>query len=146
MFHKVSSLTVEEKQKPTYQKRKTQTQNPKRHIPNQKFKLTITSDSSLQLHINTGQNSGFNSPLWDSLCSVSYRLHVPFQTNKRRKKENPKEAQKKKKPWKLKNFIRSLLFSPNLGDLPEDYMALILGIEVALELWSSSSKSVRWLY
>ena len=34
---------------------------------------TLTSVSSLQLHVNIGQNSKFNSPLSDSLYSVSYK-------------------------------------------------------------------------
>ena len=61
----------------------TTEENPKQTLDND---TTLTSVSSLQLHVNTGQNSGFNSPLLDSLCSMSYCLHVLFQTNKRRKK------------------------------------------------------------
>ena len=81
---------------------RSQTQNPKCHIPDQKFRLTLTSISSLQLQINTCQNSGFNSPLSDSLCSTPYCLHVPFQTNKQRKKEIPN---KKKNREKLKTLF-----------------------------------------
>ena len=61
----------------------TTEENPKQTLDDD---TTLTSVSSLQLHVNTGQNSGFNSPLLDSLCSMSYCLHVLFQTNKRRKK------------------------------------------------------------
>ena len=68
-------------------------ENPKQTLDDD---TTLTSVSSLQLHVNTGQNSGFNSPLSDSLCSISYCLHVLFQTNKKEEKNKiQKEAQKK---------------------------------------------------
>ena len=77
----------------------TTEENPKQTLDDD---TTLTSISSLQLHVNTGQNSGFNSPLSNSLCSVSY---VSFQTNKRRKKENPKGSTKKKNRENLKTLF-----------------------------------------
>ena len=125
----------------------TTEENPKQTLDND---TTLTSVSSLQLHVNTGPNSGFNSPLSDSLCSVSY---VSFQTNKRRKKENQKGSAKKKNRENLKNFVHSLQ-QQTIQMLSHSFSATTDNSEgrlwfwelIALKLWSSSSESVRWLY
>ena len=70
----------------------TTEENPKQTLDDD---TTLTSLSSLQLHVNTGQNNGFNSPLLDSLCSVSYCLHISFKPTNEGKKKIQKEAQKK---------------------------------------------------
>ena len=59
-------------------------QRGKEKVPNRKFKLTLTSISSVQIHIHSDQNS-------------------VFQTNKHTKKENPKvgEKEEEEKPENL---------------------------------------------
>ena len=67
------TTTIEENSKQTLDDDNTLTtieENSKQTLDDDN---TLTFVSSLQLHVNIGQNSKFNSPLSDSLYSVSYK-------------------------------------------------------------------------